>query len=274
MKPLQNQTFDQIKGFRRIQPRKKKCFGQHFLRKFSIVENMINAVNTKNANILEIGPGDGFLTNAILNLSRCKKLVCVEVDSEWTMFLKHKFKDQRFELHESDILEFDFQQLLPLSPIILLANLPYNLTFPILDKLIENKNLFSEMVVMLQEEVAQRLVATSGKKVGFTSMRMQHHFEIKLLDKIGPESFSPPPKVFSRTIYLKPKTSSGLPEDFWNFLKICFKFPRQMLKNNLQKGLSLNSELHLPNELGMARAQHLKFEDFVKIWDFFKKDQK
>lgn len=248
-------------------PRKKKIYGQHFLRNFSIVENIVKQVDTKNRNILEIGCGDGFLTNGILNLSRCKKLVAIEVDEEWFFFVKNKFVDPRLEVLNQDILEFDFELLKPLAPMVLLANLPYNITFPILERLIKHKLLFSDLIIMIQEEVAQKLVAFDSRAVGPISLFIQNNFEIKLLEKIGPENFSPAPKVVSRTVHLKPLTNNiETSEKFWSFVKQCFKTPRQTLKNNLKRTCFSKDLDILPVDILEQRPQKLTLDEYLNIW--------
>jgi 16S rRNA (adenine1518-N6/adenine1519-N6)-dimethyltransferase len=149
----------------------------------------------------------------------------------------------------------------------LLANLPYQITFPILYKLQENRHLLAEGVVMVQEEVAKKIVATRGRGYGFVSLFFQHYFELKLLDKIAPSSFYPPPKVFSRLLYFKPKESvMPIPDEinFWEFVKFCYKQPRRTLKNNLnQKHYDLNK---IPESTLLLRAQQMKIEDLLHIW--------
>jgi 16S rRNA (adenine1518-N6/adenine1519-N6)-dimethyltransferase len=98
--------------------------------------------------------------------------------------------------------------------------------------------LFNEGVVMVQEEVARKIVATSGKHYNATSIFLQLHFDFELLEKIEPGAFSPPPKVDSRLLYFKPKAVNLVVDsekDFWKFLKLCFKSPRKTLVNNLRQ---------------------------------------
>ena len=135
-----------------LPPRKKKALGQHFLRKSSVVDHMIDNVEiTPEVSVVEIGCGDGFLTSAILSQTDCKNLIVYEIDPEWADFVKNKIKDNRLVIKNENILDVDFQRgLLSKKPIVLLANLPYQITFPILFKLQKNKGLFQEGVVMVQ----------------------------------------------------------------------------------------------------------------------------
>jgi 16S rRNA (adenine1518-N6/adenine1519-N6)-dimethyltransferase len=260
-----NRHDDYIEGM----PRKKKSLGQHFLRKPSIVDRMIHSVViSPETSVVEIGCGDGFLTKAILQQSPCKNLFVFEIDPEWAAYVKNSVHDARLAIKLSNILEVDWQaELAAQKPLVLLANLPYQITFPIMYKLIENKNLFAEGVVMVQEEVAQKIVASSGKGYNPTSLLLQYHFEFKLLDKVGPESFSPPPKVDSRTLYFKPKNNlEEIPseDEFWKFLRICFRQPRRNLGNNLKTAHYDTATFSA--DLLKKRAQELSFNDFLAIW--------
>src|SRR6185437_3619082 len=107
--------------------------------------------------VVEIGCGDGFLTKAILQQSVCKKLIVYEIDPEWAAVVQKNVIDKRLDLSLSNVLEANWERdLRNDAPIILLANLPYQITFPIIFKILEHKDLFVEGVVMVQEEVAQK----------------------------------------------------------------------------------------------------------------------
>jgi len=256
------------------EPRKKKKFGQHFLRKQSVVNNMISRVTiTPQTSILEIGCGDGFLTQSILNQTKCKQLLVYEIDSEWVEVVKNKIQDPRLNIKLENILDADFSGFEQHKPWVILANLPYQITFPFMFLLQRNKCLFQEGVIMIQEEVAQKIVATRGKKYSATSIFLQHHFDLELLEKIEPGAFSPPPKVFSRLLYFKTKAKvASIPEEkgFWKFLKLCFITPRKTLHNNLRTThFDLNK---IPEETQALRAQQLSFNDLLSLWDLVRSD--
>ena len=249
-------------------PRKKKQFGQHFLRKQSVVDHMIDKVKvTPETNILEIGCGDGFLSQSILNQTKCKELWSFEIDSEWAEFVKNKIKDPRLKVVLENILDVDFEPLKEHKPWVILANIPYQITFPIFFLFKKHKDLFEEGVVMIQEEVAQKIVAKRGRGYSATSLFLQYHFDFELLEKVEPGAFSPPPKIFSRILYFKPKLNTiEIPQEegFWKFLKLCFISPRRTLHNNL-KTTHCNLDL-IPEEILSKRAQELTFDDFLEIW--------
>jgi 16S rRNA (adenine1518-N6/adenine1519-N6)-dimethyltransferase len=165
-------------------------------------------------------------------------------------------------------LDLDRAVLEPHAPWTVLANLPYNITFPILYYFQRNRDLLSEGVIMIQEEVAQKLVAQRGKNYGYTTLFFQHYFELSLMNKIAPTAFFPPPKVFSRLMYFKVKQNPvTIPDEerFWDFIKACFKQPRRTLYNNIKH---LSHYIDRFDEATLAlRAQQMGMEDFLKIWE-------
>lgn len=250
------------------EPRKKKEFGQHFLRKHSTVDNMISAVAvTPETTVLEIGCGDGFLTHAILEQTRCKKLICYEIDPEWIEVVQKKISDPRLEIRHKNFLEITEEEFKAEAPWVVLANVPYQITFPIFFTFVQHKQFINEGVVMIQEEVAQKIVATQGRGYNPTSLLLQHHFEVSLMEKIEPAAFEPAPKVYSRLLYFKPKAAvKPIPheEDFWKFAKLCFSSPRRTLSNNLKQAHYPLTKLE--STILQLRAQQLSFDMLLDIW--------
>jgi len=250
-------------------PRKKKRFGQHFLRKQSVVDSMIHKVTiTPETNVLEIGCGDGFLTRSILQQTTCKKLVCYEIDAEWVEYVSKDITDPRLELRLKNILDVSEEELAQDGPWVILANLPYQITFPLFFMFQRYKHLITQGVVMTQEEVAQKIVAKRGRPLGKTSLYLQHHFEVELMDKIEPGAFVPPPKVHSRLVYFSPILAPQAITDedgFWLFIERCFSSPRRTLRNNLKP-------FHYPvdafdDHTLAQRAQQLGFQELIALWD-------
>lgn len=272
MPPFEKKQKNSAGKFANVKPvviKKKKALGQNFLRKYSVVEEMCQAVDAVGKSVLEIGCGDGFLTRAILEITKCKSLTCIELDEEWASLVADEIKDDRFEMINKDILEFNWEFLEPGAPLVLLANLPYNITFPILKKLVQYRSFFSEGVFMVQEEVAQKLTAKTKGVVGI-SLFFQAYLDLKLLTKVGPEAFDPAPKVNSRTVHFKVRQDLlkiEKEEEFWGFVRAVFHHPRQTVKNNLKKlCYPIDWIETLDLEILAKRPQHLKLDDFLKIW--------
>lgn len=253
----------------------KKKFGQHFLTQRSVVDQAIARVSLdQNSCVLEIGGGAGFLTRAILE-QKIARLRVYEIDPEWAKYLQtHLAQDillNRLEVFEQDFMQLDFRELQAYAPWTVLANLPYNVSFPIIENFVRHRHLFKEGVVMVQEEVAQKIVKTSGRGYGAISLFFQYYCDWQLLGKIPPSAFNPPPKVFSRLIYFKPKNQVALIPDelnFWKFVRLCFKFPRRTMRNNLAQ-THYNWQA-LPEEILALRAQQMDMGQFLQIWDQIK----
>lgn len=245
----------------------KKKYGQHFLRWQRIADDMVHAVQLDDTtSVMEIGCGDGFLTKTILR-ETIARLWVYEIDPEWAAYVRSIIPDERLTVIQEDILHADLVALMPYYPWVLLSNLPYQITFPILFKIQQHRQLFTEGVVMVQEEVAQKILKTSGRGYGYISLFFQHYFFWKKLTKIPPQAFEPPPKVHSRLLYFTPKQDlQPIPDEkrFWKFIKMCFHQPRRTLKNNL-----LQSQYpieKIPQDILSLRAQQMSFEDFLDIW--------
>ena len=249
----------------------KKKFGQHFLRDSAIVQAMLAAVDlTKKTSVFEIGCGDGFLTRAILETS-IARLQVFEIDPDWVKYIQQTVKDDRLTISLENFLDSDLAQLTEHQPWTVLSNLPYNVTFPILHRFQENRHFLKEGVIMVQEEVAQKIVQTRGRGYGYPALFFQHYFEWKLLNKIPPTAFHPAPKVFSRLLYFKPRIhKEDIPQEkqFWEFIKYCFKQPRRTLKNNLmQTHYALE---RVPENMLKLRAQELTFTLLLDLWNILR----
>jgi len=251
----------------------KKKHGQNFLRDDSVVYAMLDRVKlTHDTSVFEIGPGDGFLTQHILN-SPIARLWAFEIDHEWVTHLRGLFEgNKHLQVFEDNILDVDFAPFEPYQPWTLLANLPYHVTFPILHMLQRNRHLLKEGVIMVQEEVAQKIVKHRGRGYGFPSLFFQHYFDWELMLKISPNAFYPPPKVFSRLLYFKPiQHLMEIPqeEEFWKFIKVAFRQPRRTLRNNLSQ--SHYQITAIPEEILALRAQQMDKEQLINVWNMLRK---
>jgi 16S rRNA (adenine1518-N6/adenine1519-N6)-dimethyltransferase len=250
----------------------KKRYGQHFLKDRFFVDQMINAVHLDDKiSVMEVGCGEGILTGAILQTS-CKQLKVFEIDEQWVSYVAKVYgSDTRLNIVHDNVLDANWEMLHDQAPWVLLANLPYQITFPILHRIQQNRAIFLEGVIMIQEEVAQKIVKTTGRDYGYSSLFFQHYFELKLLDKISPGAFYPPPSIYSRLLYFKPRKNMPVIEDeeaFWKFIKLCFQQPRRMLRNNLaQSHFDLTV---LDQSILLKRAQELTMQDLLTIWNLLK----
>jgi len=246
----------------------KKKYGQHFLRNPQVVDHMIHAVALSDrSSVFEIGCGDGFLTKRILETD-IARLWVFEIDQQWVEYVTQRISDKRLTVFHENFLDLNWRRLQEYRPWTVLANLPYQVTFPILHRIQEHREMIQEGVVMVQEEVAQKILKTTGRGYGYTSLFFQYYFDWKMLDKIVPSDFYPPPKVYSRLLYFKPKQNVKIIPDeqkFWKFIKLCFKQPRRTLRNNLKQGEYDKAELS--EELLDLRAQQLSMQDLLKIWN-------
>jgi 16S rRNA (adenine1518-N6/adenine1519-N6)-dimethyltransferase len=245
----------------------KKEYGQHFLTDDTVVDTMLSAVVLdKTVSVFEIGPGSGFLTRAILEYP-VKKLWSFEIDPEWAQYLEKQIQDPRCTIFNQDFMTTDKEMFLKESQWTVLANLPYNITFPVLERFVALRSVISEGVIMIQEEVAQKLVAQSGRSYGAVSIFFQYFFDFQLMIKIGPEAFTPPPKVYSRLLYFKPRKDAPSlknEKEFFRFVRLCFKQPRRTLKNNLFAA-------HIPyqnidEKTLRLRAQQLNMNQLIEIF--------
>ena len=248
----------------------KKQFGQHFLQDHFFVDQVVNRIPfTPGTNVFEIGCGEGVLTKAIAKQPLLNKLQVFEIDPEWATLVKTDLQDDaRVTVNQTNILDVDLNEAFKGEKWILLANLPYCITFPILHLLQKSSAVVSQGVIMIQEEVAQKILKKSGRGYGYPSLFFQHYFDWQLMDKVPPTAFFPPPKVDSRLLYFKTNEHPMFiadEENFWKFIKMCFLQPRRTLKNNLQQS-KYGIEPFTP-ELLQKRAQELSMQDFLSIWN-------
>jgi len=229
----------------------KKSLGQHFLIDRNILNKVIRTAQLEKGDIvLEVGPGLGEMTLALAH--QVKKVIAVEIDSKLAVILKQKVKDfSNVEVVQSDILKMDFNLFLKKEGhlIKVVANLPYQISTPLLFRFIESKEAFSTLTLMLQKEVAERMVASPGRKeYGPLSIFIQIFSDVSIRFFIKPSAFFPPPKVESAVVHMsfreKPVVSLGDEEWFKKIVKGCFGYRRKTLMNALK-----HSRLPLPQSI-------------------------
>lgn len=246
------------------QVRAKKYLGQHFLNNEEIAKKITDSLK-ETSQVLEIGPGMGVLTKYLIE--KCTTLKLVEIDKESVEYLTKKYKLPAENIICGDFLKLPLGTLFENQPYSLIGNFPYNISNLILFKVFENKNSISEVVGMFQEEVAQRVCASSGNKTyGILSVLLKVFYDIEYLFSVDRQFFNPPPKVQSAVIRLKRNNVSDLDvneADFVRVVKTAFNQRRKMLRQSLkplQKNLDKIDEKYLT-----LRAEQLKKEDFITI---------
>ena len=183
-------------------PRAKKRFGQHFLTDRHYLARIAGAIAPKPGDsMVEIGPGTGILTAELA--TNTDRLHVVEIDRDLAADLAARFPADKVEIHRADALEFDFASLA--APLRVVGNLPYNVSTPILFRIAAIAERLQDAVFMLQKEVVERMVADPGTEAyGRLSVMLQYRFEMALLFRVPPGAFTPPPKVDSAVVLMKP----------------------------------------------------------------------
>jgi 16S rRNA (adenine1518-N6/adenine1519-N6)-dimethyltransferase len=221
------------------QPFPSKRFGQHFLRDKRTVQRIVDALAPAgDETIIEIGPGTGALTSVLVE--RAGRVIAVEFDKKLAPLLSERFSSfPNFKLIMADALTTDFcQEILPAPRARLVANLPYNISTAILQRLIEQRACLSEMVVMLQREVVERIMAPAGSSErGFLSVLVEAYCETEKLFDVGPGAFQPPPKVWSSVIRVRPRISMDVTDEYllWKTVSQGFSQKRKTILNNLRQ---------------------------------------
>jgi 16S rRNA (adenine1518-N6/adenine1519-N6)-dimethyltransferase len=222
-----------------IKPRKK--LSQSFLLDQNIMQKIADAARiTPNDIVVEIGAGIGVLTEILAQKSR--KLIAVELDKKLVVVLKEKLADlKNVEIHSGDILDFDFNSISETysSKIKVIGNVPYNISSPVIFRLLTFRSVISDFILMLQKEVAQRLVAVPGNKsYGVPSVLLQMFASLEKIFDVPASCFHPQPKVESavlRGAFLKKPSMELSSEAFFTSLaKAAFAQRRKMLINNLK----------------------------------------
>jgi 16S rRNA (adenine1518-N6/adenine1519-N6)-dimethyltransferase len=205
--------------------RPRKRFGQHFLHERGVLERIVEAVApAKDDFIVEIGPGEGALTKALL--AKVPKIEVIELDRD----LAARLEDERIVVHQADALEFDFGQFPRGTRVV--GNLPYNISTPLLFHLARYAERVRDMHFMLQLEVVERMVAApSTPEYGRLSVALQARFRMKKLFNVSKGAFRPPPKVESAVIRLEPLAQILEIDD--ELLRRAFSARRKTLRNAL-----------------------------------------
>ena len=248
----------------------RKRFGQNFLRDDSVIESIARAIApVKGDHLVEIGPGEGALTQALI-CNGCQ-LDAIELDRDLRTRLLASFSTYpNFILHSADALKFDFASLgTRHHKLRVVGNLPYNISTPLIFRLLDKEKVIADMHFMLQLEVVERLTAKAGTKDrGRLGVMAQFQCHIEKLFEVPPEAFYPPPKVQSAMVRLTPYTPPRFPDtDKRELSKVvtqAFSQRRKTLRNNF-KGVLTDADFELIGIDPTCRAETLSISDFVAI---------
>jgi 16S rRNA (adenine1518-N6/adenine1519-N6)-dimethyltransferase len=235
----------------------KKKYGQNFLIDDNITNKIINLINHNNLNILEIGPGDGKLTNKLIN-KKPKKLDLIEIDTELVKNLIDKFKNHNFlNVINNDILKYDIINNYDL----VISNLPYNISSQVLIKLSLMREVPNEMILMFQKEFATKLLED---KLNSINSIINCFFKIRLKFHVSKNCYRPIPKVDSSVLKFEKLNQSLIKTDeiesFIKFKRYLFSYKRKSLGNLLKK-YKFNENINLS-----MRAESLKLKELIKIF--------
>ena len=247
----------------------RKRFGQNFLTDQGVITAIARAIAPSvNDNIVEIGPGQGALTDALFD-SGCA-INAIEIDRDLQSRLRVMFFNRQLTLHNADALKFDFSELSKTAnDLRVVGNLPYNISTPLIFKLLENLGLIKDMHFMLQKEVVDRLAAVPGTKAwGRVSVMTQIDCEVESLFEVPPEAFFPSPKVQSAIVRITPKSESNRPEcsrrQLSKLVYLAFAQRRKTLRNNLKDVIADSSIEELGIDPG-CRAETLSLDQLVDL---------
>ena len=258
----------------RITPLKR--YGQHFLTSPAVVQQITGAAGLAPGDtVLEIGPGQGVLTGQLLE--KAGSVCAVEVDKRLAQSLRQSYHgDPRITIVERDFLEIDLDALLP-GRFKVVANLPYYITVPIIERLLEHRGRIDHIVVMVQKEMAARMAAIPGvKDYGSLSVFIQYYATVEQLFDVPPGAFFPAPKVTSTVIKLIPRAAPPVAvadaAAFFAFVRAIFGYRRKMLRAVLKlcRGCDDTHLAALAKDSGIDLSRRAETLDMPALASLFK----
>jgi 16S rRNA (adenine1518-N6/adenine1519-N6)-dimethyltransferase len=263
----------------------KKSLGQNFLKDADVLGRIIKAANLSVDDVvIEVGPGQGALTELLAGV--CKKVIAIELDDRLVPILQEKFKDiNNVEIIHDDILKLNLPELMEremkecdVKNYRVVANIPYYITAPIIRLFLETKIPPSDVMFMVQKEVAERIAAKKGD-MSILAISVQYYAKAEFLFTVFKESFEPMPKIDSAIIKISRKNDLGEIDKeeikkFFRLVKSGFSAKRKTLINNIHNGLKID-KIEIEQKLGAigfepnTRAQELGVDDWQKLVDSF-----
>ena len=264
-----------------------KSLGQNFLIDDTVIEDLVEGASIgKDDLVIEIGPGLGSMT--ALLVEKAKKVICIELDKKMIKILNDRFiADDNIELINEDVLKLDLNKLIKqekeqneIKDVKIVANLPYYITTPIIMKLLEENLDIASITVMIQKEVADRLIEIpSGKNTGAITYTVYYYCECEKIREVENTCFVPMPEVTSEVINLKLRKEPAVKVEnkkvFFNIIKSAFMQRRKTLLNALvntgvfkskEEGAEILRKLNLREDI---RVEKLTIEDFARICNYF-----
>ena len=254
----------------------KKSLGQNYLIDKNIINKILNLINIKNKNIIEIGPGHGALTDLILE-NKPKFLSVIEKDYNLSINLKKKYlKKKNVKVYNSDVLKFDIEKIVSKNSIII-GNLPYNISSQILVKIIKFKKWpprFNDLVLMFQKELGKKIISTYPSS-DYGRLSILSNFRLNVLNKfiVSPNCFFPKPKVTSMVIHFKPINKNVFNikniQNLETVTNVLFSNKRKMINKNIKKILKTDKIKKIENLKLNQRPSDIKPEIYYKITELF-----
>ena len=236
----------------------KKSLGQNFLIDKNIIRKITNQTKIENENIVEIGPGFGNLTDYIL-LKKPKNLILIEKDKILFEYLKKKYKDQKIvKIINTDVLKYDFAKL---KKIKIISNLPYNISSKIIMKLIFYNKTISNIVIMIQKELAEKFDYRK-KKMNKYKFIIQMCSNYKMLFNVSNKVFYPKPKVNSKVVKFELKKNIIDQKELLLFINKIFSNKRKNMRGKLNNSKFINDKIL------NKRVEELTFKELLKIYNF------
>lgn len=245
----------------------KKSYGQHFLTSEIIAQRIAESLQLRHlyGKVLEIGPGQGMLTKHLLDIF--DDLTVVEADRDMVTHVEKHFPELEGKVISGDFLKLKLEDVFGAESFAIIGNFPYNISSQILFRMLDYREQVPELVGMFQLEMAERVVSPPGSKTyGVISVLIQAYYEGKVLFRVKPGSFNPPPRVESAVIQLVRKENQDLGCDaklFKRVVKQSFSQRRKMLRNTM-KAFIKGDEL-LQDDFFRERPEQLSLADFVKL---------
>lgn len=259
----------------------KKKYGQNFLNDKNIIDKIVSSINPVSDDlIIEVGPGAGALTKELVKKNA--NLIAFEIDKETSKYL-NKFESDRTKIIYEDFLKVDLSDYVDnrYKKIYVIGNLPYYITTPILEKIMESSIDVESITVMVQKEVADRFSAHPGtKNYGYMTVLLNYFYDIHKLIDVKRTCFQPQPNVDSAVVQLVNKNCSReLYEPLKKILKESFQFKRKMIINNI-RSIDRETLINVLVKHGYAssvRAEELNLETFIELskdlrWNYAKKE--